>query len=366
MILFATDFDRKKRVVLDAYESVEWEPHYNEEGSFEIVLPKELADKVDYRMIIENSDDLKHQAFVTYKEYDTAEGMNNNVIIKGHFLCYFLHYRIVEDFEFENKTFEEVINYAVASGLTTPNRDYDREFRIKYQQEDMKKAIVSLKADKTNLLNCVKTLCQLMEYGFTLTLEDDNSLTLYIYKGVKKPDVILSMDRETATDVLYYNDVANTGNVFYIIGAAFEDASGSSGDNPIFKYYIGDTEPTGIERREINVDYSGVSRKRRDGTQMSDEDYSKVLFTKLILNEEGYLGNEVMQSTIPTEKIDMYGRDFEIGDTVIQQYKRLSLLFETQITSVSQSWGEDGYAISITTAIKNIPKHYEEVSSNGR
>ena len=362
MILFATDFDRNKRIVVDAYESVEWEPHYNEEGSFEIMLPKELADKVDYGMVIENSDDLKHQAFVTYKEYDTSEGINSNVKIQGHFLCYLMRYRYVNGLDFDTVDFDKAITDCVNTALVAPNRDYDRPFNIRYQDDSMKTVKVSFKADKTELLSCTKELCQAVDFGFTLSLEDNGDLTLYFYQGVKKPDVILSMDRNTATDVNYYNDIADVGNVFYIIGAPLESSDGEQGDNPVFKFYIGDVEPVGVDRREICVDYSGVSRKTKSGSQLNNTQYSKILFSKLLLNEEGYLGNEVMQSTIPTEKVSMYGKDFEIGDTIIQQYKRLSLLFETQITSVSQSWGEDGYEIEITTSIKSIPEHYEEVT----
>lgn len=351
MILYATDIDRTKRIVIDTYTSVEWEPSYNEEGNFELQLPKALADKIDFGMIIENSNDPTFQAFATYKEYDTAEGINSDVVIKGHFFIYKLYYRFVEGVEFTNTAFDTVIQ-SVLQPFKSGSRSFGRDLNVKYQDESIKSMKVDIKAENENLMNIVLELCQQLEIGVNLVLEDDSSMTLSFYSGEDKSEkVIVSLDMDTASEVMYYKDTANVGNYFYVLGQSFKD-----GETHVFEFWLDDSDPSdSTARSEVFVDLSDISRKDKNGEEIPLDKYKDMLWAKLMTNVDGVLGEEELESKIPNEYQGAYGTEYKMGDVITQEFKELSILMRSKITSVSQSWGEDGYEMTLTCVNKGRP-----------
>lgn len=351
MILYATDLDRSKRVVIDAYTSVEWEPSYDSEGDFEIQLPKEAADKIDFGMVIESSEDDTFQGLVTHKEYDTAEGVNSDVIIKGHFLIYKLYYRFVESIEYHNTTLETVLNSVIAP-FQSGYRSFGRALNVKYQNDSIKSMLVDIKADNASLLDVVLELCQQLELGVNLVLENDKSLTLTIYVGEDKSDTVLvSLDMDTASEVNYYKDTANTGNYFYVLGQSHKE-----GETHVFEFWLDDSDPSdSSQRSEVFVDLSDISRTRSDGSEIPLDQYKDMLWAKLMTNVDGVLGEEELESKIPNDYQNMYGTVYRMGDVITQEFRALSVRMKSKITSISRSWGEDGYELTLTCVNKGVP-----------
>lgn len=351
MILYATDIDRTKRIVIDTYTSVEWEPSYNDEGNFELQLPKVLADKIDFGMVIENSKDSMFQAFVTYKEYDTAEGVNSDVVIKGHFFIYKLYYRFVESIEFSNTNFETVIDNLL-SPFKSGIRSFGRNLNVIYKNDEIKAKKVDVKVDNATLLDVVLELAKQIDVGVNLILNDDKSLSLEFYAGEDKSDnVIISLDMDTASEVNYYKDTANTGNYFYVLGQSFKD-----GETHVFEFWLDDSDPSdSTAREEIFVDLSDISRKNKNGEEIPLDQYKDMLWGKLMTNVDGVLGEEELESKIPNEYQYMYGTEYKMGDIITQEFKELSILMRSKIKQVSQSWGEDGYEMTLTCESIGIP-----------
>lgn len=225
MILYATNLDRTKTVVIDTYSSLDWEPHYNEEGNFELHIQKKYADKIDFGMILENSDDLTFQGFVTCKEYDTSDGIESDVVIKGHFFIYKLYYRIVETIEEEDKEFGTVIE-TLLTPFQSGDRSLGKPINIIYSDESIKTMKVDIKADNVPLMNVILELCQQLDLGVNFVLNDDTSFSLQFYLGEDKTDeVIISLDLDTALEVNYYKDIETTGNYFYVKGNGYADGT---------------------------------------------------------------------------------------------------------------------------------------------
>lgn len=350
MILYATDFDRTKRIVIDTYTSLDWEPAYDEVGNFELHLQKNLADKIDFGMIIENSEDLMFQGLVTCKEYDTSEGIDSDVVIKGHFLAHMLEFRIIDDIEKENVAFSTVVNEALFQ-FQSGTRGFGRSIEVQYSDESIKSEPVEIKAENETLLSVLLEICKQINAGLNFILNDDKSLTLLFYIGEDKSnDVVISLDRDTAVEVNYYKDIETEGNYFYVKGNGYQD-----GETEIFEFTSGSSY--GSSRKEVFVDLTSLPRKRKDGTFMSERQYKAALWAIMITSPDGILGYEEIESKVSLKYQEEYGNLYKIGDIITQEFKELSVELKSKITTVSQSWGENGHEITlICTNVGTIDK----------
>ena len=219
MILYATDFDRTKRIVIDTYSHVNWEPSFDDEGTFEMVVPKEVAKKISHDMVIENSEDPFNQAYIQYNDFDTNEGIDSYVTIKGYFLNIKLRERVcLGAFEFEEDTLENVMSMLLETSVATP-RDFGRNLNIIYSSEDLKGLTLSFENNYNDLFDNIKKVCQQLDLGFKLILEQDCSFSLHIYEGLDlSNEVKLSMELDTSTAMMYFKDSSGEANVVYVIG----------------------------------------------------------------------------------------------------------------------------------------------------
>lgn len=219
MILYATDFDRTKRIVIDTYSHVNWEPSFDDEGTFEMVVPKEVAKKISHDMVIENSEDPFNQAYVQYNDFDTNEGIDSYVTIKGYFLNIKLRERVcLGEFEFEEDTLENVMSMLLETSVATP-RDFGRNLNIIYSSEDLKGLTLSFENNYNDLFDNIKKVCQQLDLGFKLMLEQDCSFSLHIYDGLDlSNEVKLSMELDTSTAMMYFKDSSGEANVVYVMG----------------------------------------------------------------------------------------------------------------------------------------------------
>lgn len=219
MILYATDFDRTKRIVIDTYSHVNWEPSFDDEGTFEMVVPKEVAKKISHDMVIENSEDPFNQAYVQYNDFDTNEGIDSYVTIKGYFLNIKLRERVcLGAFEFEEDTLENVMSMLLETSVATP-RDFGRNLNIIYSSEDLKSLTLSFENNYNDLFDNIKKVCQQLDLGFKLMLEQDCSFSLHIYDGLDlSNEVKLSMELDTSTAMMYFKDSSGEANVVYVMG----------------------------------------------------------------------------------------------------------------------------------------------------
>lgn len=219
MILYATDFDRTKRIVIDTYSHVNWEPSFDDEGTFEMVVPKEVAKKISHDMVIENSEDPFNQAYVQYNDFDTNEGIDSYVTIKGYFLNIKLRERVcLGEFEFEEDTLENVMSMLLQTSVATP-RDFGRNLNIIYSSEDLKSLTLSFENNYNDLFDNIKKVCQQLDLGFKLMLEQDCSFSLHIYDGLDlSNEVKLSMELDTSTAMMYFKDSSGEANVVYVMG----------------------------------------------------------------------------------------------------------------------------------------------------
>lgn len=219
MILYATDFDRTKRIVIDTYSHVNWEPSFDDEGTFEMVVPKEVAKKISHDMVIENSEDPFNQAYIQYNDFDTNEGIDSYVTIKGYFLNIKLKERVcLGAFEFEEDTLENVMSMLLQTSVATP-RDFGRNLNIIYSSEDLKSLTLSFENNYNDLFDNIKKVCQQLDLGFKLMLEQDCSFSLHIYDGADlSNEVKLSMELDTSTAMMYFKDSSGEANVVYVMG----------------------------------------------------------------------------------------------------------------------------------------------------
>lgn len=340
MILYATDFDRTKRVVIDAYSHVNWEPSFDDEGTFEMVVPKEVAKKISHDMVIENSEDPFNQAYVQYNDFDTNEGIDSYVTIKGYFLNIKLRERVcLGEFEFEEDTLENVMSMLLQTSVATP-RDFGRNLNIIYSSEDLKGLTLSFENNYNDLFDNIKKVCQQLDLGFKLMLEQDCSFSLHIYDGLDlSNEVKLSMELDTSTAMMYFKDSSGEANVVYVMGD----------DETIVEEVVLESKEKKAERKETFLSVSDV--KRGD---LSESAYRAILRSKVLEMKESFKATVSVESSLTPQNRIQYGEHFLIGDIITQEFKDFGVESVSRVTGVSQMWSIDGYTVAIISS--NVKK----------
>lgn len=340
MFLYATDFDRTKRIVIDTYSHVNWEPAFDDEGTFEMVVPKSVAKRIDHDMVIENSEDPYNQAYVQYNDFDTNEGIDSFVTIKGYFLSIKLKERVcLGAFEFEEGTLENVMNMLLETSVASP-RDFGRPFNIIYDNDELKALTLSFENNYNDLFDNVKKVCQQLSLGFKLSLEQDSSFTLHIYNGLDlSNDVRLSMELDTSTAMMYFKDSSGEANVVYVMGD----------DETVVEEVVLENKDKNVERKETFLSISDVKRG-----ELAESTYRNILRSKVLEQQESFKATISVESSLSPQNRIQYGEHFLIGDIITQEFKDFGVESVSRVTGVSQMWSLDGYTVAIISS--NVKK----------
>lgn len=192
----------------------------------------------------------------------------------------------------------------------------------------------------------------LEEYGIASTMYLNNKHFNYVvYRGAdrskdnkegNKP-VIFSQEFDNLTDSEYSHDTSQLKNVALIGGA---------GEGVERFYSLVSNNEKGLDRREIWVDASSISKTYKDDTD-TEQTYTDDVY-KTMIDAHGkqelatYTEIESFSGTIDvTNGNYVYGRDFAIGDIVTVQDDKINKYINTRVVEVLESQDGDGYAVEV-------------------
>lgn len=337
MELWVLDKNLESVKVIDVYKSFIWTDRYYEKGDFEIYIPINFVNldyfQKEYYLWNSESEHLMILESLNI-ESDTEEGVC--LAIMGRSLESLLTRRVVwkktafkATGEGENRikpNLQNGIEKLLNDNIINPEMPARKIDNFIFEASDDPR-ITELTFEAQyfgeDLYTIVNKLCVENEIGFKITLNDKKQFVFKLYKGEDRsyaqtvnPYVIFSPKYDNLIKSDYLDSIQLFKNVALVAGESIDDPDNE--DETIRETYVVNTvsDVTGISRREVYVDASGVSRDMGDEEKLTEAQYQAHLRQKgidaLMENSEirafsGEINDRIMYK---------YGVDYHLGDVV--------------------------------------------------
>lgn len=192
----------------------------------------------------------------------------------------------------------------------------------------------------------------LEEYGMASKCKLQGGAFLYtVYSGVDRSacnsggnaPVVFSKEFDNLTASEYTYDETTEKNVALI---------GGEGEGVERFYSLIENGESDLQRREIWVDASSISKKYKDESDVeqtySDAEYKTMLDAKGKQDLAPLVKTETFNGTLDvTNGNYIFGRDFSIGDIVTVQNNNLGAYVNVRINEVLECQDENGYTVEV-------------------
>ena len=332
----------EKIAVVDSYTSLMWCKRYNEIGALDLEIeinPETLAVFKKHYYITRDDDDAIFR--IEAREIDTNED-GNDVLIIGAVDCKeILNQRIIWDQVNwgGGGTVENFIRQLITRNVLAPSTSgrVIHNFQLKTAKGFTETIEQQVTYDQ--LGDKIIELCQAFNYGWKITYEQ-NKFKFDLYKGVDhsieqdtNTKLIFSAEYENLISSKYKEDMTEYKNVALVAG----EGEGTERK----KRTVGTA--TGLDRYEMFVDASGISRNEGTEEEIDLVDY----YNMLIAEGKEKLAEQAMTKSFEGE-VDSdsykYKTDYDLGDivTVKNQY---GITANARITEVIETWDNEGYTV---------------------
>lgn len=201
------------------------------------------------------------------------------------------------------------------------------------------------------LLEYIEEVLQEYELGSRMTLDAEKNLVYSIYQGIQRQRgntagnklVIFSQEYDNLQSSSYEYD--ETGlKTTALVGGAGEELE------RFYTVYGG--SKSGIDRREVFVNASGVSRTYKNDKD-EDKEYTTAEYTELLKTEAR---QELEPQTIVqhytgdidvTNSVYRYKEHFDLGDVVTVQDKSMGVEIATRLVNITETQDANGYSIHV-------------------
>lgn len=234
---------------------------------------------------------------------------------------------------------ETIIKAYVNSQAVTP-ADENRKFPRLVLTPNLQRGILMRWSSRFEGLDkCLKEIGEYSGTGYDITLNTEQECFEFdvIEKKIKTAGsdnpIIFSVDFGNISDVKYKTDIKNYVNAAYA-GGAGED------EERFIQTVFPDIVPSGFNRRESWLDCGSIDNP-----------------DDLIYEAKHKLADKIKSESVDTSILDsgpfIYGRDWDIGDVVTVQSKRLSVELDTQITAVKEVFEQKKSSLNVTFGTKS-------------
>lgn len=316
--IYDTDFVLKK--ILDSYLSSIWTVRYDQYGDFEICAPysKDIFDEIkldDYIM----RPDSDRMMVVEDIQIDTDAEGGNQIIFSGRSIESMLDRRVLFDQTIVVGNTQDGIKFLLDSNAISPS-DEKRKLPVVFRKNE-DSAVTSLETayqfSGETLYEAIEALCVEGSIGFRLIPDlNAKNLIFELYSGADRsyyqtdrPYVVFSPGFDNIVTSNYISSKKEYKNVAYAAG------EGEGSERTVISVYSGETEASGLLRRELYVDAGSVSSTTSDG-QITESDYLDQLASRGSEELEKVKSTTYFEGEVDTSRQFVYGVDFEIGDIV--------------------------------------------------
>ena len=353
MDVFILDKSYQALAVLDTFQSRIWTDRYNKYGDFEVYIPAIMPvcsfleeglylyapDQSDRMMIIED----------IQLKCDPDEG--DFYTVTGRSLESILTRRVIWGYKELKGNLQDgikaLLNENVINPTNTARKIPNFEFKA---SEDTRITSLELEAQYfgDNLYDAIAAICEEKSLGFRVLPNFTNAgLIFELFKGTERaldqtenPYIIFSPDFDNFLSSNYIETTSSYKNV------ALVGADGEGADRKSVDAFDGDTEPSGLDRRETYMDAYGVSKDE----ETTEDEYNKQLKQKGLEELADLKVTKAFEGEIDSTRQFVYGRDYNIGD-VVQVTNSYGQSGKSRVSEVVISEDETGYIITPTFTV---------------
>lgn len=343
--------------VLDTFESFIWTDRYRGYGDFEIYMPIHMLAlstlKQDCYLMIPSSDS---RMIIEDIQTDTDAENGNHLTVTGRSLESLLHRRIIWGHTVLTGNFQDGIQRLLNENIISPSNTNRKipGFTFKASTDT---AITSLTIDTQflgdDLYEAIFALCEEKDIGFRVLPIDGGGFLFELYVGKDRsyrqealPYVVFSPSYENMLSSNYLESKKGLKTVALAAG------EGEGADRKLIEAADDSGGGSGLDRRELFVDVSGVSSSTSDGA-LPEEEYIRQLKEK---GREGLAETKITKSfegEIEASHQFIYGRDFFIGD-IVQVVNEYGMEARSRVSELVLSQSAEGESINPTfTAIED-------------
>lgn len=367
MELLVLDTEFKSSDTLDIFESLIWTDRYFECGDFEIYTPAEseimkMLPKGYYLYLKES----EHIMIIEDVEIETDSEEGAHLKITGRSLESILDRRIIWGQAILSGSLQDGIKKLLNENVISPSDENRKIPNFSFQESsDVRIKAITLEAQYygDNLYDAIVDICKNVGVGFKITLNGTN-LVFLLYMGddrsysqTENPYVVFSPGFDNLMNSNYIESTRTLKNVTLVAG------EGEGPNRKTTTVYLGSSAASGLYRREIFTDASGVSQTVEGGT-LTDAEYLSQLAQK---------GNEELSNNTETVSFEgevdisatyTYDEDYFLGD-VVQVGNEFGNEARCRITEFVRSQDKTGNEYyptfeTLGTSI-SLPSGYEQI-----
>lgn len=302
--------------IMDTFESLIWTDRYSQYGDFEIYTS---ADRNIIKNIKEDfylwCGDSEHVMIVEDRKIESDVELGNHFTVIGRSLESILDRRIVWTQTNLDGYIEGQIKKLIDNSIINPSDANRRIPNFIFEESDdpfIKELTVRAQFTGDNLYDAVRKLCESVNIGFKVTLNDQNQFVFKLYSGSDRsyaqtanPFVVFSPNFENIINSNYYE----SKRLYKTIALVAGEGEGTARRTVT----VGDASITGLSRREMFVDARDISSQTSSGT-LSPTQYDYLLTQRGLEHKSDAKIIQTFDGQVEATQMYRYGEHFFMGD----------------------------------------------------
>ena len=347
--------------VVDTYDSLIWVERYSRPGDFELYTPitkryLEILKEDNYLWI--STVDENRPMYIDKVEIITSPEDGDQLLVTGKSLEEILKWRVVWHFTHISTDRQNGIHQLITENIINPSDPYRRiegfEVRMPSPALTGNSGILDRQYLGEDLLELMIELCEEAEWGWKVSWADTNGYIFQLYQGVDRsfnqndrPWIVFSPEYDNLLNTNYIRNMSDFRNVSRVAG------EGEGPERRLFQ--AGNTNATGLNRRETFTDASNISsvRKKENPNDPDLPPWPTATYNEM-LKQQGllHLGKttitEAFDGSVESQLQFKYNQDYFMGD-VVQAENEYGISTSARITELIQVQNKDGEYTQIPT-----------------
>ena len=341
--VYGKDFVPKK--IIDSYISSIWTVRYDEYGDFEICAPysKDIFETIQQDDYISRNDS-DRLMYVEDVQISTDADSGDTIIFSGRSVEAILDRRVIYLQTIIDGSLQDGIAKLLNENAIQPE-DELRKLPIvfkKSEDPDILAMEAAIQFSGETLYEAISGLC--VEYGIGFRMLPDfeaQNFIFELYKGADRsysqtelPYVIFSPDFDNIVTSNYLSSKKDFKNV------AFAAGEGEGYDRKVIVTHLGESEASGLDRREMFVDAGSISSTTSEGS-LDEGSYLEQLAARGADELAKVENTTYFEGEVDSSRQFVYGRDFQIGD-IVQVRNEYEIEGRSRVTELVFSDDQNG------------------------
>lgn len=375
-IVYILDREFNTTGVIDEYYSLIWTTRFRGAGEVQLELPatRENVAQLPIGAYLQLPSD--PDTLMVLETMQVSQSFEEGAVLKmtGHSLESLVNRRVAQRINAALKTNPALI----VKGLMNDNaveasnekRNFPKMVLGEMDEDVPEDKFITYGIDGQNVYDLIDELCDYADLGWRIKPDYETKGFIFeLYRGEKRtydqtdnPWVVFSSSYDNlissqliASDLTKYNALMYKGpEAYYDDGKKLRDQIRDS-------VWTGDTEPSGLDRREVFME---SNQSWNDPDSATGALYSQATMAEFLKDDakvalEEASEKDAFEGELDTLRQFVYGVDFQIGD-ICQMSTEYGVDAQVRIDEVVQSMDGEGYKLTPTFVIMNWENQNQE------